>query len=147
MPQLPPAPEEVIVPDAMKATTSTAESVEPPAPVPTFAERSAEVDAFGAQMPGAAETSFVPARPWQGIVDNGLGMFKALVDAANAPVHTSDESTLSPPTAAPFSSSTSTDAATGQIFLKIALPPPEQLQRLLGDIAEMLATLSAKNKP
>jgi hypothetical protein len=151
------APDDAVVADAMAAAVAaTATAVEPTLPpspnasVATYEERFAETDGSNAQRPdrdAATVAQTASGSAWQSAIDIGLGLFKAVVDAANAPVQSPAESAGESPIAAPFSVSTRTNAATGQTFLNVALPPPEQLQRLLGGMAEMLATLAAKNKP
>ena len=140
--------EQEVVADAM-TVAAAAKPVEPPGPIATSTEQFAETnagDAFRPDIDASGASADGPANPWQSIVDSGLGMLQALIDASHTPVRSGVEPKLNSPTVAPFSSSTSTDSTTGQNFLKIALPPPEQLQRLLGGIAEMLATMSSKNK-
>ena len=89
-----------------------------------------------------ASASVAPGNPWQSVIDSGLGMLRALVEAAHAPASSAALAPLTAPSATPFSGSFATDAATGQSFLKIALPPPEQLQRLLAGVGEILVGLS-----
>ena len=101
-------------------------------------------EAFDVAPP--SEPQSTPANPWHSWVDTGLGVMRALVEAAEAPAHSGGDSQPSASAAAPFSATTRTNAATGQTFLQIALPPPDQLQRLLASVADMLATLAPKNK-
>ena len=80
--------EEVIVADAMTATATPVEPTATPVPVPTLVERFGETDVEDLHMPDidhATVAQVAPASPWQSVVDSGLGLFKALVVAANTP--------------------------------------------------------------
>ena len=147
---------------AVEEVTATDAMVNPEAEgqIPTFAEshraesaatveRSVvshalpgEGDADEAEHELASAAPVTSANPWQSVIDSGLGMLQALIEAAKA-----DRTAVTshvPAAVAPFSTRTETDPATGQKFLKVALPPPEQLQRLVAGIGELLAEFSKK---